>query len=213
MFFIYTFIYIFGLIVLMKGFFMGKISIVGIEKYTPDAQISTPEILDCFHGRFSRDLVFSIGATGAKNRYSIIDNFPEYLSGRRKRVLSDDTNTMKINVIEKLLSKYPKKFNNIGLYLSATDTANRPMPCTAYDVIAHLEGNYFENANIINIQNQGCSILLKMIDVAKDYIAMHPGKYVLLTLAESHTGLTESLTKEFYEGFIALKKKGLLECF
>lgn len=189
---------------------MSKVGIVGVEKYVPGDVINTKEMLDSFSGRFSRDLRFSLKATGAANRYSVMKNYPQYLSGQANREFQDDTNTMLVKVIEKLHTKHAHKFKDIGLFLSATDTANRPMPCTAYEVVASLKENYFEKANIINIQNQGCSVLLKMVDIARDYIAMHPGKYVLLTLAEAHTGLVDSLSKEFYEGFISLKKKGEL---
>jgi len=60
------------------------------------------------------------------------------------------------------------------------------------------------------MQAQGCSVLLKSIEVAQWYLAANPGKLAIVLMAESHTPYVAPLLRSAYSGFrelIRLRKE------
>jgi 3-oxoacyl-[acyl-carrier-protein] synthase-3 len=60
------------------------------------------------------------------------------------------------------------------------------------------------------MQAQGCSVLLKSIEVAQWYLAANPGKLAIVLMAESHTPYVAPLLRSEYSGFrelIRLRKE------
>jgi 3-oxoacyl-[acyl-carrier-protein] synthase-3 len=51
------------------------------------------------------------------------------------------------------------------------------------------------------MQAQGCSVLLKSIEVAQWYLAANPGKLALVLMAEAHTPYVAPLLRDEYLGF------------
>jgi 3-oxoacyl-[acyl-carrier-protein] synthase-3 len=51
------------------------------------------------------------------------------------------------------------------------------------------------------MQAQGCSVLLKSIEVAQWYLAANPGKLAIVVMAESHTPYVAPLLRDEYFGF------------
>jgi len=64
------------------------------------------------------------------------------------------------------------------------------------------------------MQAQGCSVLLKSIEVAQWYLAANPGQLALVVMAEAHTPYVAPLLRDEYFGYrelIRLRKEGRLD--
>ena len=51
------------------------------------------------------------------------------------------------------------------------------------------------------MQAQGCSVLLKSIEVAQWYLAANPGQMAMVLMAEAHTPYVAPLLRDEYKGF------------
>jgi predicted naringenin-chalcone synthase len=66
----------------------------------------------------------------------------------------------------------------------------------------------------VSMQAQGCSVLLKSIEVAQWYLAANPGKLAIVVMAETHTPYVAPLLREEYLGFreiLRLRKEQKLD--
>jgi len=64
------------------------------------------------------------------------------------------------------------------------------------------------------MQAQGCSVLLKSIEVAQWYLAANPGKLAIVVMAEAHTPYVAPLLRDEYSGYreiIRLRKDRKLD--
>jgi 3-oxoacyl-[acyl-carrier-protein] synthase-3 len=67
----------------------------------------------------------------------------------------------------------------------------------------------------INMQAQGCSVLLKSIEVAQWYLAANPAQLAIVVMAEAHTPLVAPLISDEYSGYRELsrmRKEQKLDC-
>ncbi|MBT8506503.1 hypothetical protein B1F79_02615 [Coxiella-like endosymbiont of Rhipicephalus sanguineus] len=55
------------------------------------------------------------------------------------------------------------------------------------------------------MKDQGCSVLLKGIQVVQHYLKTFPNKYILLLAAESHTGFVPAFKKKHYSSLREIK--------
>ena len=51
------------------------------------------------------------------------------------------------------------------------------------------------------MQAQGCSVLLKSIEVAQRFLAANPAQLAIVVMAEAHTPYVAPLLREEYQGF------------
>jgi len=62
----------------------------------------------------------------------------------------------------------------------------------------------------VSMQSQGCSVLLKSVEVAQWYLAANPNKLAIVLMAEAHTPYVAPLLRDEYHGFrelIRLRKE------
>src|SRR6266853_1887665 len=63
-------------------------------------------------------------------------------------------------------------------------------------------------------QSQGCSVMLKSVEVAQWYLAANPGKLAVVLMAEAHTPYVAPLMNEEYFGFreiARMRKNGIID--
>ncbi|CUI16880.1 3-oxoacyl-ACP synthase [Candidatus Protochlamydia naegleriophila] len=181
-------------------------NISSIATFIPECKTSTDELIDKFKDCLSEELQMTLNRLGVLNRYSIIKNFPDYLSGKIERQLIDSTTSMATKAILKCLEKSKQGSKDLGLLIAITNTANRPLPCMAFEIVSELGDLIPHDINIINMQNQGCAVLLKAIELASCYLVANPDKTVMIVGSESHTGYIHSIPKKPYYGLHELKK-------
>src|SRR5438067_10732111 len=51
------------------------------------------------------------------------------------------------------------------------------------------------------MQSQGCSVMLKSVEVAQWYLAANPGKMAVVLMSEAHTPFVAPLVRDEYYGF------------
>ncbi len=62
----------------------------------------------------------------------------------------------------------------IGLLIAATNTPSQLLPCLASEVMANLHGLLSRSISTVSMQAQGCSVLLKTVEVARWFLCSNP---------------------------------------
>jgi 3-oxoacyl-[acyl-carrier-protein] synthase III len=177
----------------------------------PANKLTTEELITELTPLISDELKESLYSLGAVSRYTAIEDFHKFLTGKKERKLTDTTTSMATRAVKECLEKAPYSVNQeIGLLIAITNSANRPLPCLAFEIINELGTLIPHDLNVVNMQNQGCASLLKAIDLAESYLFANPDKKVLLVASETHTGYFDKLPPKLHLGFQELKnqKKG-----
>ncbi|CAN7667460.1 hypothetical protein LJR230_005074 [Trinickia sp. LjRoot230] len=167
----------------------------------PGEPISTQSLLDGLDGRVSATLGDSVRNMEIINRYSIIADYPGYVCGRAKRDFTYSATGLAIAATQRCLDSWDGDTDQIGLVIAATNSADRPLPCLGFELLAGFPGRLPDDANVLNMQNMGCSSLIKALDIARTFIALNPGKKVVVVAVEAVTGLAERLMADHYCSF------------
>lgn len=183
-------------------------SLLGIEVATPSNKITTEELLFGLRHRMTDELIHSVYQLGVDSRYSVIEDYASFLATKGgERRLKSSTTHMAVDALNKVIESSGIDPSKIGLFIGITSTPNRQLPCFAYEVMSILRNIIPSDANCINLQNQGCSILPKAIDLAKQFLTLNTGKLAIIVVAESVTAYSDPFTKEMYYGFHELGER------
>jgi len=88
------------------------------------------------------------------------------------------------------------------------------LPCLASEIMGRTHGLLSRSLRTVNMQAQGCSVLLKSIEVAQWYLAANPGKLAIVVMAEAHTPYVAPLLSNEYSGYreiVRLRKERKLD--
>lgn len=174
-------------------------NIIATSTFTPNNITTTDNLVWALADKMSEDMRFTASHVGVAERYTIVEDLPDYLSGKIKRRLIADTSILGANALKKCIETENIDPSNICLLICITNTSNRHFPCFGYEVLNKLAPLLSPEINVINMQDQGCSVLLKAIEIAQQYIAVNPLRQVAIVAAECHSGLIEPLfSKKYY---------------
>lgn len=182
-------------------------NIISTAKAIPYNLVSTNNMLSALGERVTPNLLTTISHLGVKNRNSAVYHFSEYLSGNIKRKLLTNTTELGTRAVKDCIESANINSSNINLLISITNTANRHLPCFGYEVLSNLPELFPRDINIINMENQGCSVLLKAFEIAQKYLAADPSKYAVVVASEIHTGFLPQLTAQQYFSLHDLKNQ------
>src|SRR5260370_30987228 len=104
--------------------------------------------------------------------------------------------------------------SQIGLLVAATNTPDQLLPCLASEVMARTHGLLSRSLRTVSMQSQGCSVLLKSVEVAQWYLAANPGKMAVVLMSEAHTPYVAPLLRDEYYGFreiARMRKNGMID--
>lgn len=175
---------------------MGSIHFESIATAIPPQKITSSDIINRASDFVSDEVIEMMGNMQIDTRYSVVDNFVDYLTGNIERKLITDVNALAVESIESCLER-AKNSSDVGLLITITNTAARHLPCMSYELIAMTSPELIpRDINSINMQNQGCSVLVKAFEVASWYLKANPNKQVLITVAEAHTAMLASPLSE-----------------
>lgn len=163
--------------------------------------VSTAQLLEALRGRMSPGLQDQVLNLGTETRHSIVRDLPAYLAGRAPRELRGSATSLAAEAIEACLNAAGGAAREIGLLIAVTNTADRPLPCLAYELLAGLGPRLSRGIDVLNLQNQGCSTILKAAEAARWFLAAHPGRQALVVAAEAHTGLLPPFEDRMHAGF------------
>ncbi len=181
------------------------ISLVSASTATPENKFSTTELVASMMHKLSPELINTICSLGVENRYSAIDNYADFLNGAPMNATSSTTD-LGVNATRKCIEESGVDPSQIGLLVAATNTPDQMLPCLASEVMGRTHGLLPRSMSTVSMQSQGCSVMLKSVEVAQWYLAANPGKMAIVLMSETHTPLAGPLLRDEYLGFRELAR-------
>lgn len=183
---------------------MSNASILSIASHVPGKPYSTKEMLNSVSSYATDQFAEILQDLGVLHRHSIVEDYDSFLVGKKDRKLIATTTSMATEAAKKCFKNFNQAVD-VGLLVAATNTPDRHLPCIGSELICTLRDYIPQDINIANLQGEGCAVLLKGVDIAKNYLAVHPNKHVLLVLSESNTGFIPKIKSDRYYSFRELK--------
>ena len=106
-----------------------------------------------------------------------------------------------VDAVTRCIQEWGGDPTRIGLLIAATNTPDQMLPCLASEIMGKTYGLLSRSLRNVSMQAQGCSVLLKSIEVAQWYLAANPGQLALVVMAEAHTPYIAPLLREEYSGY------------
>ncbi|MFN2509836.1 MAG: 3-oxoacyl-[acyl-carrier-protein] synthase III C-terminal domain-containing protein [Pyrinomonadaceae bacterium] len=176
------------------------INLLAAATSTPQNSFKTSELVAALMHKLSPELINTINSLGVEQRYSTLENYPEFLSGKPLSATSSTTQ-LGVDATRKCIEQWQGDPSKIGLLIAATNTPDQMLPCLASEVMGKTHGLLSRSLRTVSMQAQGCSVLLKSIEVAQWYLAANPGRTAMVLMAESHTPYVAPLLRNEYHGF------------
>src|SRR5438876_3390140 len=176
------------------------ISLVQASTATPQNMFSTTELVASMMHKFSPELINTICSLGVDNRYSTMNNYADFLAGAPMNQTSSTTD-LGMKATRKCIEEWGGDPSQIGLLIAATNTPDQMLPCLASEVMARTHGLLPRSLSTVSMLSQGCSVLLKSVEVAQWYLTANPGMIALLLMSEAHTPYAPPLLGNEYFGF------------
>src|SRR5882724_6213984 len=174
------------------------INLLSASTAIPKHAFKTTELIASLMHKLSPELINTINTLGVDQRYSTIENYPDFLCGKQKHETSSTTK-LGVDATKRCIQEWGGDPSRIGLLVAATNTPDQMLPCLASEVIGKTHGVLSRSIRTVSMQAQGCSVLLKSIEVAQWYLAANPGKLAIVLMAESHTPYVAPLLRgEYY---------------
>ena len=189
------------------------INLLSAATSVPANAFRTSELVGSLMHKLSPELINTIGALGVDQRYSVLDNYPEFLSGKPKRA-TNSTTQLAVDATRRCIHEWGGDPNRIGLLVAATNTPDQMLPCLASEIMGRTHGLLSRSLRTVSMQAQGCSVLLKSIEVAQWYLAANPGQLAIVVMSEAHTPYVAPLLSNEYSGYrelLRMRKDGKLD--
>jgi 3-oxoacyl-[acyl-carrier-protein] synthase III len=176
------------------------INLLSAAKYTPPHAFKTTELANSLMHKLSPELINTLNSLGVDQRYSVMDNYPDFLAGKD---INPSSSTLELGVgaTKRCIEEWQGDPSRIGLLIAATNTPDQMLPCLASEVMGKTHGLLSRSIRTVSMQAQGCSVLLKSIEVAQWYLAANPGQLAMVLMAEAHTPYVAPLLRNEYHGF------------
>jgi len=176
------------------------INLLSAATATPPHSFKTTDIVAGLMHKLSPELINTINSLGVDQRYSTIENYPDYLAGKSMKVTSSTTQ-LGVEATRACIQQWKGDPSKIGLLIAGTNTPGQMLPCLASEVMGQTHGLLSRSMRTVSMQAQGCSVLLKSIEVAQWYLAANPGRMAMVLMAEAHTPFVAALLQNEYHGF------------
>ncbi len=176
------------------------ISLLSAATSTPEHVYTTADLVSALMYKLSPELINTINALGVDERYSTIENYPDFLAGKPMKATSSTTQ-LGVEATRRCIEQWDGDPSKIGLLIAATNTPDQMLPCLASEVMGQTHGLLSRSLRTVSMQAQGCSVLLKSIEVAQWYLAANPGRMAMVLMAEAHTPYVAPLLRNEYYGY------------
>jgi 3-oxoacyl-[acyl-carrier-protein] synthase III len=181
------------------------INLLSAATSVPKNVFKTTELVGSLMHKLSPELINTISSLGVDQRYSALENYPDFLCGKPKMPTSSTTE-LAVAATQRCIHEWGGDPNRIGLLIAATNTPDQMLPCLASEVMGKTHGLLSRSLRNVSMQAQGCSVLLKSIEVAQWYLAANPGQLALVVMSEVHTPFAAPLLRDEYCGYRELIK-------
>lgn len=189
------------------------INLLSAATAVPTNVFKTTDLVASVMHKLSPELINTISSLGVDQRFSTLENYPDYLSGKTKAPTSSTTQ-LGVDATKRCIQEWGGDPNRIGLLVAATNTPDQMLPCLASEIMGKTHGLLSRSLRTVSMQAQGCSVLLKSIEVAQWYLAANPGELAIVVMSEAHTPYVAPLLRGDYFGYrelIRLRKEQKLD--
>jgi 3-oxoacyl-[acyl-carrier-protein] synthase-3 len=189
------------------------INLLSAATATPKHAFKTTDLSNALMHKLSPELINTLNSLGVDQRYSVMDNYPDFLAGKAMNA-RNSTTELGVGATKRCIEEWQGDPSRIGLLVAATNTPDQMLPCLASEVMGQTHGLLSRSLRTVSMQAQGCSVLLKSIEVAQWYLAANPGKLAMVLMAEAHTPYVAPLLRDEYHGFrevIRMRKEQKLD--
>jgi 3-oxoacyl-[acyl-carrier-protein] synthase III len=176
------------------------INLLSAATATPQQAFQTTELANALLHKLSPELINTLNSLGVDQRYSVMDNYPDFLAGKPINATSSTTE-LGVGATRRCIEEWQGDPSRIGLLIAATNTPDQMLPCLASEIMGKTHGLLSRSIRTVSMQAQGCSVLLKSIEVAQWYLAANPGQLAMVLMAEAHTPYVAPLLRDEYLGF------------
>jgi len=176
------------------------INLLSAATSTPKHAFKTTDLSSALMYKLSPELINTLNSLGVDQRYSVMDNYPDFLAGKPMNARSSTTE-LGVGATKRCIEEWQGDPSRIGLLIAATNTPDQMLPCLASEVMGQTHGLLSRSLRTVSMQAQGCSVLLKSIEVAQWYLAANPGKLAMVLMAEAHTPYVAPLLRDEYHGY------------
>jgi 3-oxoacyl-[acyl-carrier-protein] synthase III len=176
------------------------INLLSAATSTPKHAYKTTDLVGALMHKLSPELINTINSMGVDQRYSTLENYPDFLSGKPLKA-TGSTTQLGVAATRACIEQWQGDPSKIGLLIAATNTPDQMLPCLASEVMGQTHGLLSRSLRTVSMQAQGCSVLLKSIEVAQWYLAANPGQMAMVLMAEAHTPYVAPLLRNEYYGF------------
>ena len=176
------------------------INLLSAATSTPKHAFKTTDLSNALMHKLSPELINTLNSLGVDQRYSVMDNYSDFLAGKPMNARSSTTE-LGVGATKRCIEEWQGDPSRIGLLVAATNTPDQMLPCLASEVMGQTHGLLSRSLRTVSMQAQGCSVLLKSIEVAQWYLAANPGKLAMVLMAEAHTPYVAPLLRDEYHGF------------
>src|SRR3989449_2411474 len=176
------------------------VNLMSAATATPNHLFSTTELVASLMHKLSPELINTICSLGVDQRYSVMDNYPEFLEGAAIKP-TNSTTGLGVDATKRCVEEWGGDPSQIGLLIAATNTPDQMLPCLASEVMGRTHGLLPRSLSTVSMQSQGCSVMLKSVEVAQWYLAANPGKMAIVLMSEAHTPFVAPLVRDEYYGF------------
>ncbi len=181
-------------------------NLLSINTSLPEHSFSTTELIEAFDGRLSTDLQETINSMGVGNRHSVVSNFPEAITQGAEFNYTTSTTDFACKAANRCIEESSINSEDIGLLITVTNTQSYILPGLAYSLQAQMRGTLSPAINIINMQGNGCSALLKAIELANWYLQVNTNKSALVVSSEVHHPYSQVYLEKQYYNFNEIRE-------
>lgn len=181
------------------------VNLLSAATATPQYAFKTTDLVGTLMHKLTPELINTVHSLGVDQRYSTLENYPEFLAGKPPHQ-TGSTTQLGIDATKRCIEQWQGDPSRIGLLIAATNTPDQMLPCLASEVMAQTHGLLSRSLRTVSMQAQGCSVLLKSIEVAQWYLAANPRQLAIVLMAEAHTPYVAPLLRDDYYGFREILK-------
>jgi 3-oxoacyl-[acyl-carrier-protein] synthase-3 len=182
------------------------INLLSAATSVPRNVFKTTELVSSLMHKLSPELINTISTLGVDQRYTTLENYPDFLCGKPK-IATSSTTELAVAATTSCINEWGGDPNRIGLLIAATNTPDQMLPCLASEIMGRTHGLLSRSLRTVSMQAQGCSVLLKSIEVAQWYLAVNPGQLAIVVMSESHTPYVAPLMRDEYSGYRELIRR------
>jgi 3-oxoacyl-[acyl-carrier-protein] synthase-3 len=182
------------------------INLLSAATAVPQNVFRTTELVGSLMHKLSPELINTISSLGVHQRFPFSKTILTFFAAKPKQPPVPPPK-LGVAATKRCIHEWGGDPNRIGLLVAATNTPDQMLPCLASEIMGQTHGLLSRSLRTVSMQAQGCSVLLKSIEVAQWYLAANPGQLAIVVMSEAHTPYVAPLLRDEYSGYRELIRR------